>query len=175
MPPPPRGSGNTIPRQGQSLSLLRQVAARLDPVTSDRSRRTPPRTLTREPLAGDILEFPTHRHPRVNHDLELAAGLFVGGGSIEGTVQISIDDAGRIRHKRTLDIAKISVDLISLEEMTGSKKWVVLNLATELIDSENPSPYNMVESQDQYPLMIHFGISCPQCKFPVHSKFGAGC
>lgn len=147
-PPPPRGSGNTVPHRGQSLSPLRQVAARLDPVSSDRSRRIPSRTFIREPLTGDILEFPTHRHPRVDLELELAAGLFVGGGSIEGTVQISIDDAERIRHKRTLDIARISVDLIGLEEITGSKRSVFLNLATELIDSENPPPYNMIESQD---------------------------
>lgn len=85
-------------------------------------------------------------------ELELAAGLFVGGGSIEGAAQLSIDDADRIRHKRTLDIASISVDLIGLEEMTGSKKLVFLNLATELIDSENPPPYNMVDSQDQISL-----------------------
>ena len=102
------------------------------------------------------MEFPTHRHPRVDLELELAAGLFVGGGSIEGTAQISIDDADRIRHKRTPDIARISVDLIGLEEMTGSKKSVFLNLATELIDSENPPPYNMVESQGQISLSDPF-------------------
>ena len=98
------------------------------------------------------MDFPTHRHTRVGLELELAAGLFVGGGSVEGTAQISIDDADRIRHKRTLDIASISVDLIGLEEMTGSKKSIFWNPATELIDSENPPPYNMVESQDQISL-----------------------
>ena len=148
-PPPPRGSGNTIPRRGQSLSLLWQVAGQLDPATSDRSRRIPSRTFIKESLTDDILEFPTHRHLRVDLELELAAGLFVGGGSIEGTAQISIDNADRIRHKRTLDIARISVDLIGLEETTGSKKSVFLNLATELIDLENPPPYNMVASQGQ--------------------------
>jgi len=44
------------------------------------------------------------------------------------------------------------VDLIGLEEMTGSKKSVFLNLAIELIGLENPPPYNMVESQDQISL-----------------------
>lgn len=41
------------------------------------------------------------------------------------------------------------MDLIGLEETSGPKKSVFLNLATELIDSENPPPYNMVEDQDQ--------------------------
>ena len=73
----------------------------------------------------------------------------------------------------SLDIARISVDLISLKEMTGSKKSVFLNLATELIDSENPPPYNMVENQDQISL-DPFGISCPQLRIS-HSKSAAGC
>ena len=84
-------------------------------------------------------------------EVELAAGIFVGGGSIEGTAQISIDDAGRIRHKRILDITRIRVDLIGLEEITGPKKSVFLNLAAELTDLENPPPYNMVESRSNIP------------------------
>ena len=44
------------------------------------------------------------------------------------------------------------MDLIGLGEMTGSKKSVFLNLATEFIDSENPPPYNIVENQDQISL-----------------------
>lgn len=172
-PPPPRGLGNTIPRRGQSLSLLRQVAARLDPVTSDRSRRIPSRTFIKGPLAGDILEFPTHKHPRVDLELELAVRLFVGGRSIEGTAQISTDDADRVRYKRTLSIVRIPVDPIGLEEMTGSKKSVFLNLATELIGSENPPPYNMVESQDQISLDDSF--CALSYEFSVHSKFATGC
>ncbi|KAF2875415.1 hypothetical protein BDV95DRAFT_602851 [Massariosphaeria phaeospora] len=147
--PPPRGSGHTIPRRGQSQSPLRNVAARLDPISHDTHRRIPSRTFTREPLSNELLEFPTHRHPRVNLGLDLTAGVFVGGGSIEGTVQINVDDAERIRHRRTLDIARISIDLLGLEEMTGNRRSVFLNLATELIDDQNPPPQNMVDSQEQ--------------------------
>lgn len=109
-------------------------------------------------------------------ELELAAGLFVGGGSIEGIAQISIDGADRIWHKRTLDIASISVDLIGLEEMTGSKKSIFWNPATELIDSENPPPYNMVESQDQISLDDPFWAPrALSYEFSVHFKFATGC
>lgn len=71
----------------------------------------------------------------------------MGGGSIEGTVQINIDDAERIRHRRTLDIARISIDLLGTEEVSGNRRAVFLNLATELIDEENPPPQNMVDTQ----------------------------
>ncbi|KAF1842897.1 uncharacterized protein K460DRAFT_290980 [Cucurbitaria berberidis CBS 394.84] len=146
--PPPKGCSNTIPKRGQSQSPLRHVAARLDPITHDTNRRIPSRTFIREPLSKELLEFPSHRHPRIELGLDLSAGIFVGGGSIEGTVQINVDDAERIRHRRTLDIARISIDLIGLEEMSGNRRCVFLNLATELIDAENPPPHNMVDTQE---------------------------
>jgi hypothetical protein len=143
----PRSCGLTIPRRGQSQSPLRQVAARLDPISHDTNRHIPSRTFVREPLSKELLEFPSHRHPRIELGLDLSAGIFVGGGSIEGTVQIKIDDAERIRHRRTLDIARISIDLLRLEEMSGNRRCVFLNLATELIDENNPPPANMVDTQ----------------------------
>ena len=147
--PPPRGAGDTIPRRGHSQSPVRHVAARLDPISHDTHRRVPSRTFIREPLSTELLEFPTHRHPRVHLGLGLSASIFVGGGSIEGTVQINIDDADRIRHRKTLAIARISIDLLGIEEMTGNRRSVFLNLATELIDEDNPPPQNMVDSQEQ--------------------------
>ncbi|KAF2738850.1 hypothetical protein EJ04DRAFT_560498 [Polyplosphaeria fusca] len=147
--PPPRGSGHTIPRRDPSLSPLCHVAAKFDPVSHDTHRRIPSRTFIREPFSNELLEFPTHRHPRIDLGLDLSAGLFVGGGSIEGTVQITVDDAERIRHRRTLDIARISIDLLGIEEMAGNKRSVFLNLASELIDEDNPPPQNMVDSQNR--------------------------
>lgn len=127
---------------------MRHVAARLDPITHDTNRRIPSRTFVREPLSKELLEFPLHRHPRIELGLDLSAGIFVGGSSIEGTVQIQVDDAERIRHRRTLDIARISIDLLRLEEMSGNRRSVFLNLATELIDENNPPPANMVDIQE---------------------------
>jgi hypothetical protein len=146
--PTPRHNSNTIPRHGHSQSPLRHIAARLDPISHDTNRRIPSRTFVREPLSKELLEFPTHRHPRIDLDLDLSAGIFVGGGSIEGTAQINIDDAERIRHRRTLDIARISIDLLRTEEVSGNRRAVFLNLATELIDEQNPPPANMVDTQE---------------------------
>lgn len=152
-PPSPKGCGHTIPRRGHSQSPVRHVAARLDPISHDTHRRIPSRTFVRKPLSKELLEFPSHRHPRIELGLDLLAGIFVGGGSIEGTVQINIDDAERIRHRRTLDIARISIDLLGLEEMSGNRRCVFLNLATELIDENNPPPANMVDTQE--PISSH--------------------
>lgn len=146
-PSPPKTRTNVIPNCGHSHSPIRHIAARFDPITHDTNRRIPSKTFVREPLSKEILEFPSHRHPRIELGLDLSAGIFVGGGSIEGTVQINIDDAERIRHKRTLDIARISIDLLGTEEVSGNRRAVFLNLGTELIDEENPPPQNMVDTQ----------------------------
>ena len=146
--PPPSSNTNTITRHGQSQSPLRHIVTRLDPITHDTDRRIPSRTFVRDPLSKELLEFPSHRHPRIDLGLDLSAGIFVGGGSIEGTVQINVDDAERIRHRRTLDIARISIDLLGTEEVSGNRRAVFLNLATELIDEQNPPPQNMVDTQE---------------------------
>ncbi|KAA8624816.1 hypothetical protein PtrSN002B_008726 [Pyrenophora tritici-repentis] len=147
-PPTPKNSANAIPGHGQSQSPLRHVAARFDPISNDTNRRVPSRTFVRDPISKELLEFPSHRHPRIDLGLDLSAGIFVGGGSIEGTVQINVDDAERIRHRRTLDIARISVDLLGTEEVSGNRRAVFLNLATELLDEQNPPPQNMVDTQE---------------------------
>ena len=148
-PPPPRGIGYSIPNRGKSRSPVRDVAYKLDPVTSDSVRRLPSRTFSRSPQPRDILEFPSHRHHRISSDLQLTASLFVGGSAIEGSVRVMVDEAERIRHKKTLAVARISVDLVGVEEASGGRKAIFLNLATELIDADNPPPRTMVDSDTQ--------------------------
>lgn len=143
----PSSAGHSIPRHGQSRSPLRNVATRTDTTMHDSSRHIASRTFVRKPLSKELLEFPTHRHPRIELGLDLSAGVFVGGGSIEGTAQISVDDAERIRHRKTLDIARISIDLLGIEEMGGNRRCVFLNLATELVDDDHPPPQHMVYDQ----------------------------
>ncbi|KAF2101892.1 hypothetical protein NA57DRAFT_35010 [Rhizodiscina lignyota] len=144
--PPPREQAYTIRNRGQSRSPVKEYAARFDPVSFESIRHVPSRTFIRNPQPVDILDAPSHRHPRISADLHISASLFVGGGSIEGHVKINVDDAERLRHKRALALGRVSVDLLGVEEMAWPKRVVFLNLATELVDSENPPPHNMVES-----------------------------
>jgi hypothetical protein len=172
-----KGCDHTIPQRGRPQSPLRHVAARLDPVLHDTDRHIPSRTFVREPFSKELLEFPSHRHPRIELGLDLLAGIFVGGGSIEGTVQINIDDAERIRHRRTLDIARISIDLLGLEEMSGNRRCVFLNLATELIDEKNPPPANMVDTQEPisaYDVFWHLMPSVTNLAFNLSLPLNVG-
>jgi hypothetical protein len=143
-----RNSSRTIPFRGTSKSPIKQVAARLDAVGSDTSRRVPSGTFIRNPVPRDILEFPTHRHPRIGVDLQIAAPLFVGGGTVEGFVRVVVDEADKARNKKSLTLGRIAVDLVGTEETSSNRKAIFLSLGTELIDSTHPPPRNMVEPQD---------------------------
>lgn len=142
---------NTVTNRGQSRSPVKQASVRLDPVSSQSSRRIPSRTFVRTPHARDILEFPTHRHPRIGLDIQIAAPLFVGGGSIEGYVRVVVDDAERIRQKKTLSVGRLAVDLLGVEETSGNRRSIFLSLGTELLDADHPPPRNMIDPQNRHP------------------------
>lgn len=156
---PPRGLGYTIPNRGRSQSPVKEVDHHGD---DDHMHRIPSRTFLRTSEPNfDILDFPKHLHPRITLDLHASASLFVGGGSVEGHIRIVIDDLERIRHRRQLAVSRISVDLLGVEEMSTSKRHIFLNLATELIDSDNPPPHNMVESLKQISPIDPFWLLAP--------------
>ncbi|KAF2433240.1 hypothetical protein EJ08DRAFT_96276 [Tothia fuscella] len=161
-PPSPHGKGHTIPNRGRSQSPVKEMVAQMDPAYSDIMHRAPSRTFIRtlEPNY-DVLEFPKHQHPRILAELHVNASLFVGGGSVEGDVRITVDDMVRVRHRRQLAVSRVSIDLLGVEEMSCAKRNVFLNLATELIDSENPPPHNMVESLKQMSPIDPFWLVTP--------------
>lgn len=147
--PTPRNNVDTVPNNGPSQSPVKQVGISLNPISSQNSRPVPARTFIRTPYSKDVLEFPSHRHPRIGIDLQVVAPLFVGGGSIEGDVRIVIDDAEKIRQKKNLTIGRLAVDLIGVEETSGNRKSIFLSLGTELLDTDHPPPRDMIDSADR--------------------------
>ena len=144
-PSEPKYEGFTVPNHGPSRSPVKEAGSRLDAVNCDAGRRVPSRTYIRTTQATDILEFPSYRHPRVKLELQVTAPLFVGGGSVEGHVKITVDENERIRSRRSIGIGSISVDLLGFEDMHGTRKATFLAVGTELIDITHPPPSNMVE------------------------------
>ncbi|RMY58803.1 hypothetical protein D0865_02402 [Hortaea werneckii] len=136
----------TIPNHGRSQSPVKQAGLRQDPISSDAARRVPSRTLLRNPHPYDILEYPSYKHPRLKLELQATAPVFVGGGSVEGTVKVTVDNNERLKQRRTLGIAAISVDLVGYEEATGGgRRAIFLSLVTELLDAKHPPPANTVQ------------------------------
>jgi hypothetical protein len=109
----------------------------------------------------DLLDYPTHRHPRLTVELHVGSSLFVGGASIDGNVRITVNELERSRHRRQLAISRISIDLLGVEEASGGKRAIFLNLASELINSDRPPPYRMVESLKQNSPIDPFWLLTP--------------
>jgi hypothetical protein len=142
LPPPPVLS---IPNRGHSRSPVKEAKLRIDPITSDVARRVPSRTVIRNPQPADILDFPSYKHPRLKLEIQATAPVFVGGGSVEGFVKVTVDDNERLKQRRTLGLGALSVDVLGFEEVNGNRRAIFLSLGTELIDSKHPPPANMIE------------------------------
>lgn len=63
-------------------------------------------------------------------------------------MSIEVDGGGPRKPKwKPIYVAKASVDVIGVEEISDGRRWVFLSLATELFDKENPPPPSLVTSQ----------------------------
>ena len=145
--PPPSASGKTIPGRGRSHSPVRR-AVKGDSVTSDTVRTSPSRTFIRTAPPLDILETGATQHPRVDMRLRLPSPLFVGGGTVEGQIQLLIDGgSGRKNKLKPISISTLSIDVLGLEEINDGRKWVFLSLAAEMFDANHPPPASLVSSQ----------------------------
>lgn len=160
--PPPK-HGYSIPNYGTSQSPVKEAGLRLDPITSDAARRIPSKTHIRAPHPSDILDFPSHKHPRVKLQLQVSAPLFVGGGTVEGFVRATIDDNEAMRHRRSISIGALSVDLLGFEQMSNNRKATFLALGTELIDREHPPPPKMIQPVDALFAEDKFWCLAPSC------------
>ena len=141
-----RGLGHTIPSCGQSTSPVRSTACRYDPVSSD-MRRIPSRTFVRSVKPIGLLDVPMLTHPRVSLEMRIMAPLFVGGGTVEGEVQVVIDGGTRKDRQKParseITIARICVDIMGVEAAFG-KRFIFRGLANELIDAAHPPPSSML-------------------------------
>lgn len=91
----------------------------------------------------------------------MAAPLFVGGSSVEGVVRIVIDEAERVRHRKTLTLERISLDLLGIEEVSGAKRHIFMALGNDLVDPSHQPPKEMVESQASVNQLEHSWILVP--------------
>lgn len=109
----------------------------------------PSRTFIRTVKLTDILQFPTLTHARIEMKLQIVSPLFVGGGTIEGKVHITVDK-GVVKKKtqaKPIHVSRVSVDLVGVEEVWDGKRWIFLSLASELFDEDHPPPSALVTSQ----------------------------
>lgn len=152
-----------VPNHGTSQSPVKQAGLKLDPITSDAARRVPSRTQIRALHPTEIVDFPLHKHPRVKLELQVSAPVFVGGGSVEGFVKVTVDDNERVSGRRPLSIGGLAVDLVGIEQMSNNRKATFLALGTELIDKKHPPPAKMVQQSSAFIVDDKFWCLVPSC------------
>ena len=152
-----------VPNHGTSQSPVKQAGLKLDPITSDAARRVPSRTQIRVLHPVEILDFPLHKHPRIKLELQVSAPVFVGGGSVEGFVRVTVDDNEYVSGRRQLSIGGLSVDLLGIEQMSNNRKATFLALGTELIDKKHPPPAKMVQPASVFVTDDKFWCLVPSC------------
>ncbi|MCJ1284168.1 hypothetical protein MMC26_003499 [Xylographa opegraphella] len=94
----------------------------------------------------DILDVPQLSHPRAVLEMRTAAPLFVGGGTIEGQVNLMIDggrSSGRYQNRPAISIGRLSIDVLGVE-IGHRRQSIFRSLAHELIDGTHPPPSTMV-------------------------------
>ncbi|KAI9720862.1 MAG: hypothetical protein M1812_002701 [Candelaria pacifica] len=146
-PPPAKGLGLTIPSRGPSRSPVRAAAARRNPVSMESLRKIPSRTFVRTSQPDDIVEFPHYKHPRVSLDVRISAPLFMGGGTVEGKIHLTVDGGTGQRARRSaVSISRIMVDVLGVEEACNKRRSIFLSVANEMVDADHPPPATMLTS-----------------------------
>jgi Arrestin (or S-antigen), C-terminal domain len=146
--PPPSAGGQVIPPRGHASSPVRE-AMKHDAVSSDTLCLSPSKTFIRTTPPLEILDLSNIHHGRVDMNLQTPAPLFVGGGTIEGHLLLTIDGGGSARKSKPkpLSISRLSIDVVGVEEVTDGRRWIFLSLATELFDKQHPPPISLVTTQ----------------------------
>lgn len=145
---------NVVRNATAQRSPVKETVERLCPFES--SVRHPSKTINRinEPsLSQELLDHPEHLHHRVFIGIETSAPLFVGGSSVEGLVQILVDNGERTRRRKNLRLERVSLDLLGVEEISthlGSKRHVFLHRSNAIIDPDHPPPSSMLELPEPF-------------------------
>ena len=80
--------------------------------------------------------------------LQTPAPFFVGGGTIEGHLSLTVDRGSPHKVKpKPSSISRLSIDVVGVEEVSDGSKWIFLSLATELFDEQHPPRASLVASQ----------------------------
>lgn len=120
--PPSDAAGKLILNRGRAESPVKRSIAK-DSVSSDKLRLSPSRTFIRPSPPVILLQSGNIQSKRIDLSIDLNAPLFVGGGTIEGKVNIDIDRNYPDRtKKKDLLISKLSVDIVGCELMGDGRK-----------------------------------------------------
>jgi hypothetical protein len=79
-------------------------------------------------------------------NVQQPAPLFVGGGTIEGHINITVDGGAFQKAKvKPIFISKLTIDVIGVEEVNDGRRWIFLSLGTDLFNESHPPPMTSIQ------------------------------
>ncbi|KAI5779456.1 hypothetical protein DFH27DRAFT_618724 [Peziza echinospora] len=135
--------GDTIttqmgPKSMQDITDAFGVEGAARPISKTFIRPSPPQ---------ELLDYPAISNPRVTMNIFIMSPLYVGGGAVDGRLNIHI----RGTKRDDIRLGRIAIDIVGIEELSFTHKSIFFNVATELIDNDHPPPATMllpVESEN---------------------------
>ncbi|ETN38117.1 uncharacterized protein HMPREF1541_07741 [Cyphellophora europaea CBS 101466] len=117
--------------------------------SSDAMRPSPLHTVIRTIPPMDLLDKANVKSDRLELGVYLPSPLFVGGGTVEGHISLTVDDAILVSRKRLkpVSISRLSVDIIGVEEINDGRRWAFLALGIDLFSEDHPPPNSLIDSR----------------------------
>ncbi|KAJ6258413.1 hypothetical protein Dda_6453 [Drechslerella dactyloides] len=102
-------------------------------------------TFVRPSLPQDLLRNPVISSTALKADVFITSPFHIAGGCVAGKLNISINpsDSGDVQ------LGRVAVDLIGVEELSWSNRRILLSLALEFVDDNHPPPPSILRQQDQ--------------------------
>lgn len=123
------------------------------------------KTFVRPEPPLDLLEYPVIFNPRVSMMVSITQPLYIGGGCVDGRLNIHI----RGTNLDDIRLGRVSIDIAGVEgkfhgpwaagvcadadiawpELSFTRKTMFMSLASELIDEDHPPPAAMLEVPEE--------------------------
>ncbi|EPS44271.1 hypothetical protein H072_1715 [Dactylellina haptotyla CBS 200.50] len=143
------------------MSNLNNTSAQVQPETGS-SHHAPSEQASHSSLRGELLPLlfrpKTFIRPSVPHDLllnpiitstTLKADIFItspfhiGGGSVAGKLNVSVNSPD----STGIQLARVAVDLVGIEELSWTHRQIFKSLAIEFIDDNHPPPPSILREE----------------------------
>jgi hypothetical protein len=146
--PPSTSRYKTVPNRGRSNSPVRTAIDR-SMQSSEANRPSPLHTVIRTAPRTDLLDKATVKNDRMDLSVHLPSPLFVGGGTIEGHITMTVDNAALVSRKRlkAVSVTRLCIDVVGVEEVSDGRRWAFLSLGTDLFNEDNPPPTSLIDSR----------------------------
>ncbi|KAK6331107.1 hypothetical protein TWF696_003178 [Orbilia brochopaga] len=104
-----------------------------------------PSTFVRPSLPQDLLLNPVISSTALKADIFITSPFHIAGGCVAGKLNISINAPDSTE----VQLGRVAVDLIGVEELSWSSRRIIQALALEFIDDNHPPPPSILRQQDQ--------------------------